>query len=152
VFYEELITLMEGAFESWQLITKEKYTKILTALIRIHNREAVKLLRSIYPQIYKWQKNYDLVASGESFVIVACPQNVYGYAGVDKNIDMEPVKRLTYFEAAYSDIKRAHGQEHTKGCTLYACLGKHFEKIGCQPCKLFTNPCTICRDNRPAQH
>jgi hypothetical protein len=26
MFYEELITLMEGASESWRLITKEKYT------------------------------------------------------------------------------------------------------------------------------
>jgi hypothetical protein len=53
VFYEELITLMEGALESWQLITKEKYMTILTALIRIHDGETVKLLRSIYTQIYK---------------------------------------------------------------------------------------------------
>jgi hypothetical protein len=53
VYYEELITLMEGASESWRLITKEKYTTILTALIRIHEGEPVKLLRSIYPQIYK---------------------------------------------------------------------------------------------------
>ena len=53
VFYKELIALMEGALESWQLISKEKYTMILTALIRIHHGEPVKLLRSIYPQIYK---------------------------------------------------------------------------------------------------
>jgi hypothetical protein len=83
-------------------------------LIHIHDREPVKLLRSIYPQIYKWYKKYALVASGDSFVIVACPHDAYGYAaGVDKNVDMETVKRLTYFEAAYSEIKRAHGQEHT---------------------------------------
>ena len=84
VYYEELITLMEGASESWRLITKEKYMTILIALIRIHDREPVKLLRSIYPQIYKWCKKYALVASGDSFVIVAHPHNAYGYAGVDK--------------------------------------------------------------------
>jgi hypothetical protein len=152
VFYEELITLMEGALESWQLITKEKYTTILTALIRIHDGEPVKLLRSIYPQIYKWYKQYALVASGDSFVIVAHPHNAYGYAGVDKNVDVETVRRLTYFEAAYSEIKRTHGPDHTKGCTLSACLNTHVENIGCQPCKLFTNRCPICCDNRPAQH
>jgi hypothetical protein len=65
---------------------------------------------------------------------------------------METVKRLTYFEAAYSDIKRAHRQEHTKGCMLHARLNKHFDNIGHQPCKLFTNTCPICHDNRPAQH
>jgi hypothetical protein len=56
VFYEELVALMEGVSESWWLITKEKYTTILTAFIRIRDREPVKLLRSIYPQIYKWYK------------------------------------------------------------------------------------------------
>ncbi len=66
------------------------------------------MLRSIYPQIYKWYKKYALVASGESYIIVARPQDAYGYANVDKNVYMETVKRLTYFEAAYSYIKRAH--------------------------------------------
>jgi hypothetical protein len=75
VYYEELITLMEGASESWQLITKENYVTILTALIRVRDGKPVKLLRSIYPQIYKWCKKYALVASGDSFVIVARPHN-----------------------------------------------------------------------------
>jgi hypothetical protein len=39
MFYKELITLMEGALKSWCLITKEKYTMILTAMIRLHNGE-----------------------------------------------------------------------------------------------------------------
>jgi hypothetical protein len=152
VFYKELIALMEGALELWRLITKEKYTRILTAMIRVHDREPVKLVRSIYPQIYECYKKYALIARGDSFVIVARPHNAYGYACVDKNVNMETVKRLTYFEAAYSDTKRAHGQEHTKGCMLYACLNKHFDNIGCQPCKLFTNMCPICCDNMPTQH
>jgi hypothetical protein len=152
VFYEQLITLMEGASESWQLITKENYTMILTALIRIRDGEPVKLLRSIYPQIYKWYKKYALVASGDSFVIMEHPHDAYGYAGDDKNVDVETVRMLTYFEAAYSEIKRAHGPEHTKVCTLSAHLSKHVENIGLQPCKLFTNTCPIYHDNRPAQH
>jgi hypothetical protein len=100
VYYEELVTLMEGSSESWQPITKEKYTTILTVLIRIRDGKPVKLLRSIYPQIYMWCKKYALVASGDSFVIVACPHNAYGYTEVDKNVDMETVRRLTYFDAA----------------------------------------------------
>jgi hypothetical protein len=151
VYYKELITLMEGASESWQLITKEKYTTILTALIH-SNREPVKLLRSIYPQIYKWCKKYALVASGDSFVIMACPHNAYGYAGVDKIVDVETVRRLTYFEAAYSEIWRAHGPEHVKGRTLSARLNKHVENIGCQPCWLLTNTCPICCASRTDQH
>ncbi len=69
----------------------------------------MKLLRSIYPQIYKWYKKYALVASSDSFVIVACPHDAYGYSGVEENVNVETVRRLTYFEAAYSEIKRAHG-------------------------------------------
>jgi hypothetical protein len=152
VFYEELITRIEGALESWQQITKEKYTTILTVLIRICDGEPVKLPRSIYPQIYKWYKKYALIASGESFVIVARPYDAYGYASVDKNVNVETVKRLTYFEAAYSDIKRAYGQKLMKGCTLYDHLHKRFENIGCQSYKLFTNTCPIHCDNRLAQH
>jgi hypothetical protein len=152
VLYEEPITLMEGALESWQLITKEKYITILTVLICVRDGEPVKLLRSIYPQIYKWYIKYALVASGDSFVIVARLHNAYGYAGVDEHVNVETVRRLTYFEAAYSESKRAHSPEHAKGCTLSARLNKHVENIGHQPCKLFTNTCPICCDNRPTQH
>ncbi len=143
---------MEGALESWLLITKEKYTTILTALIRIRDGEPVKLLRSIYPQIYKWCKKYALVASSDIFVIVACLHDAYGYDGVDKNVDMETVRRLTYFEAAYSEIWRAHGPEHTKGRMFSARLNKHVQNIGRQPCKLFTNTCPICHASRTDQH
>jgi hypothetical protein len=144
MFYKELITLMEGASESWHLITKEKYTTILTAMIRLHNGEPIKLLRSIYPQIYKWCKNYALVASGETFILVARPDDVIGVTVVDKTVGMDTVKRIVYFEAAYTEIKRAHGQDHTKGRTLYARLGEQFENIGCELYKMFTNMCPIC--------
>ncbi len=78
MFYKELIALMKGASESWRLITKEKYTMTLTAMIRLHTREPIKLLRSIYPYIYKWCKNYALVTSGETFILVAHPDDVIG--------------------------------------------------------------------------
>jgi hypothetical protein len=152
VYYQELIILMEGVSESWWLITKEKHMAILTALICINDREPVKLLGSIYPQMNKWCKKYALVASGDSFVIVACPHDAYGYARVDENVDVETVRRLTYFAAPYSEIWRAHGPEHAKGSTLSARLNKHVENIGHQPCKLFTNTCPICHTSRSDQH
>jgi hypothetical protein len=143
-FYEELIILMEGVSESWRLITKEKYMTILTAMIRLHNGQPIKLLSSIYPQIYKWCKNYALVASGETFILVAHPDDVIGVAAVEETVDMDTVKRIIYFEAAYTEIKRAHGQDHTKGRTLYACLGEQFENIRQELCKMFTDMCPIC--------
>jgi hypothetical protein len=75
---------------------------------------------------------------------VACPDDVIGVDVVDKTVDMDTEKRIIYFEAAYTEIKRAHGQDHTKGCTLYACLGEQFENIGCKLCKMFTDMCPIC--------
>ncbi len=110
---------MEGTSESWRLITTEKYTAILTAMTRLHNGEPSKLLRSVYPQIYKWCKNYALIASGETFFVVAHPDDVIGVAIVDETVDIDTVKRIIYIEAAYTEIKRAHGQDHTKGRTLY---------------------------------
>jgi hypothetical protein len=116
---------------------------ILTAMICLHKREPIKLLRSIYPQIYKWCKNYALVASGETFILVACPDDAIGVAVLDKTVEMDTVKRIFYFEAAYTEIKRAHCQDHTKGCTLYARLGEQFENIGRKLCKMFTDMCPI---------
>jgi hypothetical protein len=81
-------------------------------------------------------QKYALVASGDSFVIVAHPHDAYGYAGVDINVDVETVRRLTYFEAAYSEIWRAHSPKHAKGCMLSDHHNKHVENIGRQPCKL----------------
>ncbi len=43
MFYEELITLMEGVSESWQLITKEKHMTILTVLIRIRDGDSCEV-------------------------------------------------------------------------------------------------------------
>jgi hypothetical protein len=123
VSYKELITLMEGALESWRLITKEKYTTILTALIGICDREPEKMLRSIYPQIYKCYKKYALAPSGGSFVIVARPHNACGYAGANKNVNVETVRRLTYFEAAYSDIKRLTAKSIQRGARYMLVLG-----------------------------
>ncbi len=77
---------------------KRKIYKDMTVMICFRGREPVKLLRSIYPQIYKWYKKYALVASGDCFVIVVHPNDAYGYAGVDKNVDVETVKRLTYLK------------------------------------------------------
>ena len=54
VFYNELITLMNAAGPSWQLIWKERYDKIKEVIIRIHNGEAILHVRQDHPQFYKW--------------------------------------------------------------------------------------------------
>ncbi len=72
------------------------------------------------------------------------PDDVIGVDIVDKTVDMDTVKRIIYFEAAYTEIMRAHGQDHTKGWTLDAHLGEQFENIGRKLCKMFTDMCPIC--------
>ena len=47
VFYNELITLMNAAGPSWQLIRKERYNEIKEVLVRIRNGEAVKSVSEI---------------------------------------------------------------------------------------------------------
>jgi hypothetical protein len=122
-------------------------------MIHFHTGEPIKLLRSTHPQIYKWCKNYALVVSGETFILVQRPDDVIGVAIVDKTVHMDTVKRIIYFEVAYTEIKRAHGQDHTKGRTFYARLGEQYENIGCKLRKMFTNMCPICitqmKRNRP---
>jgi hypothetical protein len=119
----------------------------------LHTGEPIKLLRSIYPQIFKWCKSYALVASGETFILVARPDDVIGVTAVDETVDMDTVKRIIYFEAACTEIKRAHSQDHTKGCTIYARIREQFKNIRCELCKMFTNMCPICitqmKQNRP---
>ncbi len=82
--------------------------------------------------------------SGETFILVARPDDVIGVAVVDRTVDMDTVMRIIYFEAAYTKIKRAHGQDHTKGRTSYARLGEQFKNIGRELCKMFTDMCPIC--------
>jgi hypothetical protein len=84
---------------------------------------------------------------------VAHPDDVVGVAVVGKTVDMDTVKRIMYFEAAYTEIKRAHSQDHTKWRTLFARLGEQFKNIGRKLCKMFTGMCPICitqmKRNRP---
>jgi hypothetical protein len=61
---------------------------------------------------------------------VARPDDVIGVDIVDKTLDMDTVKRIIYFKAAYTEKKRARGQDHTRGRALYARLGEQFENIG----------------------
>ncbi len=55
---------------------------------------------------------------------MAHPDDVIGVAVLVKTVDMDTVKKIIYFEVAYTEIKWAQGQDHTKGRTLYACLGE----------------------------
>ena len=115
-FYEAAIPILEKKSESNQLMNKSKFDVIKEALLCIREGdESISQLRIEYPSIYKWNKAFALVVNGDSIVLVARPPDIVGQQDIDINF----VKRITYFEHAYSDIRRAHGQDHTKGRTLY---------------------------------
>ena len=73
-------------------------------------------------------------------MLVSRPPDIVGQQDIDLNF----VKRITYFEHAFSNIRKAHGQDHMKGRTLYGRVCKGVENIGRIICKMFTDLCPIC--------
>ena len=141
VFYEATIPILEKKSESNQLMNKSKFDVIKEGLLRIREGdESISQLRIEYPSIYKWNKAVALVVNGDSIVLIARPPDIVGQQDIDVNF----VKRITYFEHAFSNIRRAHGQDHTKGRTFYGRVCKRVENIGRNICKMFTNLCPIC--------
>ncbi len=59
-------------------------------------RQITIIFGSAQTRGYKWSKNYALVASGETFVLVARPDDVIGVAVADETVDMDTVKRIIY--------------------------------------------------------
>jgi hypothetical protein len=126
-----------------------KFDVIKEALLRIREGgKSISELRIEYPSIYKWNKSFALVVNGDSIVLVARPPVIIGQQDIDINF----VKRITYFEHAFSNIRRAHGQDHTKGRTLYGRVCKQVENIGRNICKMFTNLCPICIQSQLRNH
>jgi len=145
VFYNELITLMNAAGPSWQLIQKERYDQIKEMFILIRSGEAVSHIRQDHPQCYKWSSLYTLVNDGEGgFIVVVCPTDTAGFEPLQEDANIDTVLCLIYLEKAYADIKHHHGADHCKGNTLLACIGQSIHNIGRVCTKLFTHTCPIC--------
>ncbi len=73
--------------------------------------------------------------------------------GIVDAVDATNLLRVTYFERLFSDILGAHGNDHTKGRTLYARLCENIHNNPRPTCKLFTDTCPWCIErhhrNRP---
>jgi hypothetical protein len=140
-FYEAAIPMFEKKERSNRLMIREKLDVVREGLERLGAGEEPSELRAIFPSIYKWSKAFALVTLGGSVVVVARPTFIQG---MDTEIDLNYVKRITYFERVYADIRRAHGQDHTKGRTLYGRVCDSIENIARDYCKLYTDLCPIC--------
>jgi len=140
-FYEAAIPMFEKKERSNRLMIREKLDVVREGLERLGAGEETSELRAIFPSIYKWSKAFALVTLGGSVVVVARPTFIQG---MDTEIDLNYVKRITYFERVYADIRRAHGQDHTKGRTLYGRVCDSIKNIARDYCKLYTDLCPIC--------
>ena len=124
--------------------------------MRIHTGDKMGEVRATYPQVYKWRKTYALVNNGVGgFILVDRPPDAFGLnRNDDINVDVDSVVKSTYFEAAYSNIRKCHLPDHTKGRTLYAPVCQLYSNIGCSITKLYTETCPICISrevrNKPA--
>ena len=134
-FYEAAIPMFEKKERSNRLMIREKLDVVREGLERLGAGEEPSELRATFPSIYKWSKTFALVTLGGSVVVVARPTFIQG---MDTEIDLNYVKRITYFERVYADIRRAHGQDHTKGRTLYGRVCDSIENIARDYCKLYT--------------
>ena len=140
-FYEAAIPMFEKKERSNRLMIREKLDVVREGLERLGVGEEPSELRAIFPSIYKWSKAFALVTLGGSVVVVARPTFIQG---MDTEIDLNYVKRITYFERVYADIYRGHRQDHTKGRTLYGRVCDSIENIARDYCKLYTDLCPIC--------
>jgi len=150
-FYNEAIPLLRSAGKNWQLMLKEKHDTILSAFIRFQDGEKAAYLRGEFPQCYKWFLAYAIVKDGEGgFVLVARPQSELGSHGVSENTPLDKIKRVTYMERVFVDLKKAHGDDHCKGTTILGRMNDHYANVGMNVTKIFTSTCPVCikRDNR----
>ncbi len=63
------------------------------------------------------------------FILVERPPDAFGLNRDDINVDVDSVVKLTYFEAAYSNIRKCHLPDHTKGRTLYTRVCQSYSNI-----------------------
>ena len=73
-------------------------------------------------------------------MVVARPPDIIGQEAIAINF----VKQITCFEHAFSDIRRAHGEDHAKRRTLYGRVCERIDNIGHIFCKMFMDLCPIC--------
>lgn len=107
-FYDALLPIMENQHESGKLFFKEKYDKIVYVLKSVdEGKEAKQLKEEGYTQASAWVRKYGIFSFGSSDVVVEKED------GVD--IDVDHLKRPSYYERVFSDLKEIHHPDHPKG-------------------------------------
>jgi hypothetical protein len=98
---------MQNSGPSWKLSTRKKYDQIMDAMVHIRTGDKMGEVWATYPQAYKWWKSYAPVNNGVGgFILVERPPDAFGLNQDDINVGVDSVVKLTYFEAAYSNIRK----------------------------------------------
>ncbi len=120
-FYDDLVPKADVAGKSYKLILQSKHDQILCTLLRICNGEQLSDIWHDVTQIHKWNKAYVRINAGNnSHILVTCPTSIRPPEIGDEIVDGDSLKRVTYIEKVFVDLLVAHGQDHSKGRTLYA--------------------------------
>ena len=66
----------------------------------------------------------------------------------EENNDAELVRCVPYLERVFPDLLVGHGQDRSKGRTLYAHVAEVVSNIPCEVCKHFTDMCPHCIERK----
>ena len=105
-FYNKLIPLFLKAPPTWHLIDRAKYCKITTALKHVHDGVSLSSLRTEYPNIHYWNKNFAVIQNndGASDILVARPKDAIDMLLVPT----EELKRMACVENVFAKLRVAH--------------------------------------------
>ncbi len=109
--------------------------------------EFVSSLRAELRQIHHWNKVYAVVVAGGSSILVSRPKEMIGQENIDAL-----VRRVSYLERVFSNLLVGHGQDHSKGRTLYARVAEIVSNIPREVCKYFTDTYPRCIQRQKRMH
>jgi hypothetical protein len=139
-FYNLFVPLFEAAGDTFKIMDRVKYYRIMGALQRARDGKLLSSLCHEFRQIHNWNKVFAVVVAGGSTILVSHPKEMIG----EENIDAELVRRVSYLERVISDLLVGHGQDHSKGRSLYFCVAEIVSNIPREVCKHFTDTCPRC--------
>lgn len=142
-FHEALMPIVQAKYNnglgSCKLFPKEKYDKIMHVVKAVRDGVPIRDLKEQgYLQAQKWSEKYDVVSLASSEVVVVRGK---------ENDDIDQLKKPSYFERVFADLKTIHMPDHPKGETFYKRVCEKYDNIPKRVCKLFTETCRRCGEH-----
>ncbi|KAL3787335.1 hypothetical protein ACHAWO_006261 [Cyclotella atomus] len=115
--------------------SRKSTTRSFMCVRKLENGIEVKdLKKQGYTQAGVWSKKYRVFRFGSSEVVVVG----------EEGVDVDQLKRPTYCEKVFADIRAIHKDGHHKGNKLFKLCGAIYHNIQRDVCKIFTDTCPIC--------